>query len=636
MGTLMTHVEQLSEVIGPRPATTESEEHASRYIRDAFEARALDVETQSFESPRTYGWAFVLYHLLAIVAAVGSHWAPWPSLVLGLVVAVVLHYDLDTRFGLTSIMPKGPSQNVIGRHIPKSGRGERLTRVVIVAHYDSARSSWAFSPALVKSFAVTFMLMKVCTYVVPLLIAVRLIPFVRTFEPYGWYVTLLPAAYLLVPFVINLQRELFGRFTPGANDNASGVAAMIGVLERLVPEPDAASVVARETAKMRTEEDAWGASVVPDGADLSYSPAPGPAERPQSWSDDDDIGWNTGALTGKHSLDRESARPGRGTEEKTSAIIEPDAEVSARLFGTGEITSRDPASSSRDGLDFDMGESRARRPRRQGEEPGDAPDTDADDLFGPSPTTPAEVSEDPGSRTPGRSRRGERKPERKPRGGREMSDWLGVEEGFDATEAGRGIGSWDNFPDDDDDDFGSKGGTAAIEGLDDPDFAASEAARIRRKVTTNVDRELVEKEVWFVATGCEEVGTVGMKTFLKRYEADLHDALIINIDNIGSGNVCYVTREGMAKRYYSDRRVVSAARRAAREADLSVKPREYRGLSTDATVALARGFRAMSVMAFDINGRLPHWHQTTDTKENVSEANLDLAVDFVSALIKEL
>ena len=634
MGTLMTHVEQLSEVIGPRPATTESEEHASRYIRDAFEARGLEVETQSFEGPRTYGWAFVLYHLLAIVAAVGSHWAPWPALVLGLVIAIVLHYDLDTRFGLTSIMPKGPSQNVIARHTPKAGRGERLTRVVVVAHYDSARSSWAFSPTLVKSFAVTFMLMKVCTYVIPLLIAVRLLPFVRQFEPYGWYVTLVPAAYLLVPFVINLQREIFGRFTPGANDNASGVAAMIGVLERLVPEPDAATAVARETAKMRTEDDAWGASVVPDGSTLSYSPAPAPSERQQSWSDDDEIGWNTGALTGRHSLDRESTRPGRGAEEKTSAIIEPDAEVSARLFGTGEITSSDAASSTRDGLDFDMGEGRPRRPRRQGEEPGDAADATADDLFGSAPSAPPESSR--GTGAPDRSRRGERKPERKPRGGREMSDWLGVEEGFDATEAGRGIGSWDNFPDDDDDDSGFKGGTAAIEGLDDPDFAASEAARIRRKVTTNVDRELVEKEVWFVATGSEEVGTVGMKAFLKAYEADLRDSLIINVDNIGSGNVCYVTREGMAKRYFSDRRVVSAARRAAREADLSVKPREYRGLSTDATVALARGFRAMSVMAFDINGRLPHWHQTTDTMENVSEANLDLAVDFVSALIKEL
>ena len=73
-----------------------------------------------------------------------------------------------------------------------------------------------------------------------------------------------------------------------------------------------------------------------------------------------------------------------------------------------------------------------------------------------------------------------------------------------------------------------------------------------------------------------------------------------------------------------------------READLAVKGREYPGCATDATVALARGYRAMSVMAFDINGRLPNWHQPTDTVEGVSESNIAIAVDLVSAIIREL
>lgn len=44
----------------------------------------------------------------------------------------------------------------------------------------------------------------------------------------------------------------------------------------------------------------------------------------------------------------------------------------------------------------------------------------------------------------------------------------------------------------------------------------------------------------------------------------------------------------------------------------------------------------MSIMAFDINGRLPHWHWHTDTVENVAESNLELAADFVTRLIREL
>jgi len=44
----------------------------------------------------------------------------------------------------------------------------------------------------------------------------------------------------------------------------------------------------------------------------------------------------------------------------------------------------------------------------------------------------------------------------------------------------------------------------------------------------------------------------------------------------------------------------------------------------------------MSVMAFDVNGRIPNWHWTTDTTDDVSEANIETAVEFVTALIKEL
>ena len=198
MGNVMTHVEYLSETIGPRPATTDAEERASHYIRDVFESRGLDVETQAFDSPRTYGWAYVIYHALTIAAAVASRWSLWGGLLLGAVVAVVFWLDLDTRWGLTALMPKGPSQNIIARHVPKIGRNERVARVVVVAHYDSARSSLAFSPGMVKNFAATFGLMKGCTYAVPVLIALRmaagLVPGASVIGPWGWYLTLVPAA----------------------------------------------------------------------------------------------------------------------------------------------------------------------------------------------------------------------------------------------------------------------------------------------------------------------------------------------------------------------------------------------------------------------------------------------------------
>ena len=139
--------------------------------------------------------------------------------------------DLETRWGFTSIMPKGPSQNVIARHVPHARRGERMRKVIVVAHYDTARASLAFSPGLVKNFNITFGLMKACTFAVPVMIFAMALSITAPAEPWLWYATMAVSAYLLVPLVINVHRELFMRFVDGANDNASGVAAMLSVME---------------------------------------------------------------------------------------------------------------------------------------------------------------------------------------------------------------------------------------------------------------------------------------------------------------------------------------------------------------------------------------------------------------------
>jgi len=617
----MSHVIELAEGIGPRPATTDAEAAAADYIQGVFEARGLDVERQDFDSPRTYAWAYVLYHVLTIGAAVLSRWLPWPALALAVLSAVLMRMDLDTRWGLTSIMPKGPSQNVIARYLPRVRRNEHARRIVVVAHYDSARSSLAFSPGMVRNFSATFGLMKALTNVVPVLIAISLLPWLRSFRTtWSWYVILAAAAYLLVPLLINVHREVFMKHTDGANDNASGVAAMLGVMDRIVPEAEMSSTM-QFTRVRHTEEEVREADVVPEDVWLSYAPAGAPAE-PDLWSGgDDEIDWTepAGAGRGQTALDMPSA-----------SRVDPGAVAPAHVPDAPRV--RRPADST--GLTGDL--------------------FGTDDLFAApaeSPVSTVAESAPPaaaGGPMPEERRglfgRAKRQPPAEAPAGKErhgVRDWLGVGHDFDARKEGHAIGSWDHFtkpeePEEEDGEIGWKGGAAAVEEYDAPGFPASEAARIRRRVTTGVDRELSEKEVWFVATGAEEVGTVGMKAFLKEHGPDVRDAFIINIDNVGSGAVYYVDSEGMAKRYRSDRRLTGAARRAVTENELPIRSREYKGLSTDATPALARGYRAMSVMAFDINGRLPNWHWATDTVENVDEKNLESAAEFVCAVIKEL
>ena len=580
------HVRRLADEIGPRPATTDAEAEAADYLEGLFRERGLDVERQEFVCPRTYSWAYVVYHVLTIVAAVASGFMPvllWPAFAVALLVAVLMWFDLDTRFGLSSwLPPKGPSQNIIGRHVPHKRRGERVRRVVVVAHYDSAIASMAFSPGMVRNFGFTFALMKGATFLVPVLVLAQALPLPAALDPWLWYATIAVAAYLIVPAVINAHRELAMPPVDGANDNASGVATLLGVMERVAPayeEGETAYTSPPAPVSTPEVEPDWLTEEVPATGLLNYAPAHAPKPFDEGFGEDIAWGGLTGPIVGQASLQlepEEAAPPRRPAAPERS--VEPD--TTPMPYERAEPTS----------------------------EAGEEPQRKRRGLFGRP------------KRESGEEHRGVR-------------DWLGVGSDYDARKEGRDIGSWENFGDDDDD-AGFKGGRAAYDALDDPDFAAEEASRIRRRVTERVDHDLADKEVWFIATGAEEAGTWGMRALLAEHGDALRDALIINIDNVGSGNVSWVTEEGMARRYKSDRRLTSMARRVSREQELPVRQRAYHGLSTDATPALARGYKAMSVMAFDINGRLPNWHWKTDTSENVSEENLRVAAEFVTALIR--
>ena len=636
MAEMMQHLTALADEIGPRPATTEAEHRAAAYVESVYVARGLEPEIQEFDAPRTYSWAYVLYHLFTIASAViAGTWLlhgmlVWGGFALSAIVAFFLWSDLDTRWGLTRLMPKGPSQNVIARHVPKARRGERMKKVVIVAHYDTARASLAFSPGMVKQFPFTFSLMKWCTFAVPVLLLVMAVPLPwptamgALVHTYVWYASLVAAAYLLIPLLINAHREIAMPFVAGAGDNASGVAAMLGVLHNLVPEPDSTRFVTSNfpaTAARRGPEVAFEAGVVPDGSLLSYSPAGG---RDPSLELPSDFAWAE--------PDGEPARqPQRGQSRLPEFETIEFSAVDARSLGREAPSSRQPAVFE-DWIDDEDEGQRSGAPLLSAEE---------------ARLGAAEFAEQPKRGLLDGLGIGKR---RKRDEGPDAAEWLGVDEEFDARKAGAEIGTWDNFepaqpkrqarrPDDDDDDaaggLGWKGGWAGDDPIEDDEFAANEAARIRRRVTEMVDRELVEKEVWFVATGAEEVGTAGMEAFLAVYGDEVRDALIINIDNVGAGQLSWVTIEGMARRYHANARLIGLAKRVSRDHEILVKPRAYRGLSTDATAALARGFKAMTLMAFDSAGLPVNWHWKTDTSDQIEPEVVERATELVTHMIRE-
>lgn len=626
MSQVMDHVRELADVIGPRPACTDAEASAADYIEQVFLARGLETERQDFDCPRTSSWAYVIYHLLTIGSAALSLWLDWPAFAIALVAAVLLWLDLDMRFSIAPFLGKGPSQNIIARHVPRQRRGERLKRVVIVAHYDTAKPSLTSSPGLARNLPLIQALTKATTVATPAVILVGAMPFAVEWRPWTGYAALASAAFLLFPLIVLLHRELVSRATDGANDNASGVAAMLGVMAATVPEPEEAQL--RERSHYRDAGAAYEAGVVPDEALLEYRPI-GAGQTARDAEDSPlagfgDVDWETGTLervtpagAPPEPEPAPSAAPGGDwTEEAGVGALWEDAEPAPRQPDARARQQSSRPKPSPVPVDWS---------------PRTSPAAEDDDVHEGQESLPLDLPEPKAIPAPGR---GEDAQERHAHG---ISAWLGIGKGFDVRKAGKKIGSWENLDNDDEDDgFGLKGGTAGEESPPRDPSATDIAARIRRRVTESVDRALTEKEIWFVATGADEAGFWGIRNLLREYHEDLEDALIININAVGGGTVAFVSEEGAARRHHADRRLVAQSKRTVREGGLAVKGHSFRGLATTATPALAQGYKAMTVMALDINGRVPNRHWETDTTENVHPEAVEKATEFVTALLRDL
>jgi acetylornithine deacetylase/succinyl-diaminopimelate desuccinylase-like protein len=151
-------------------------------------------------------------------------------------------------------------------------------------------------------------------------------------------------------------------------------------------------------------------------------------------------------------------------------------------------------------------------------------------------------------------------------------------------------------------------------------------------------RPLSNCELEFAAFGCEEAIMMGAVQYMKKHgrELDKENTYFINMESLGYGNVRYATSEGFIHvRPYSEELVAISKELVASGGFDEVGTYEVR-LGTDAMVPLVRGFKAISVMAFNENNFIPNYHTQDDTPENMDIKVTERARDFAMAIIREL
>ena len=183
----------------------------------------VDVAEEGLMAPSTYLPFFWFIAMGQAATILVSLWLPYVAILAGglFLGSHILFFDWRVS-PLIWLMPKRLTANLVA----KKGDGERL--IILMAHLDSAPASYAYRPEQVKHFAVS---VYVGTFVVGLGLLVPLFDTAGYIVPY-WMRILFALMVLSQAFIASMDFWRHG-YTPGANDNLSGVAAATAAASKL-------------------------------------------------------------------------------------------------------------------------------------------------------------------------------------------------------------------------------------------------------------------------------------------------------------------------------------------------------------------------------------------------------------------
>jgi Peptidase family M28 len=183
----------------------------------------VDVAEEGLRAPATYLPLFAMIALGQAAALTVAIWAPYVAVMVGIFFLGSHLLFFDWR--VSPLIWMGPKQ-LTANLVAKKGAGRRL--FILMAHLDSAPASYAYRADQVQHF-------KASVYAGTGIVALGvLVPFLDTLGLVTpvWLRLLLVATIMSQPIIAGLDFWRFG-YTPGANDNLSGVAAATAAASQL-------------------------------------------------------------------------------------------------------------------------------------------------------------------------------------------------------------------------------------------------------------------------------------------------------------------------------------------------------------------------------------------------------------------
>lgn len=234
MAQMRRDIEYLAGNLSHRGASTQSERAAAEYIHERFNTYTPDTEVDDFYAIESPWLMFASYYAEFLVIALLAFWWSWVAFAYGTLVFILYMAEFSGYRVLAHLLPQYETQNVVARFLAENPK--RL--FVVTAHYDSPKYSAITSPQAQPWLRLLHVALVLCMVAVLVSCAAEALGLfadsnVRLDLVLRWsaVMALLCAAAALA------SCELSGEFVRGAADNASGVAVLLALAERLTEEP---------------------------------------------------------------------------------------------------------------------------------------------------------------------------------------------------------------------------------------------------------------------------------------------------------------------------------------------------------------------------------------------------------------
>jgi hypothetical protein len=218
----------LTKDIGPRPPGSPGERSAARFIEKEFKTLGFEVGTQRFKTPVTTAWSEFAVHLIMVAGVLYFPFASHISIVLIVLGFILFLLEEYGRSPFTWLQPHRQSANVVTSLDPI--RENRRT-LVLLAHTDSPRSAFFYHPGLVRLFRSFLLLDILCQAGLFMLFTFLYGGYLLKIDDDTlmllWRIGLLLLIIPVLAIIALLGKAVWGKATPGGNDNASGIAVLL-------------------------------------------------------------------------------------------------------------------------------------------------------------------------------------------------------------------------------------------------------------------------------------------------------------------------------------------------------------------------------------------------------------------------